>query len=122
MSLQKNALLTYYSCVGKNHLKNKTKTSKVGHLNVEKINNGSFRSQSDIQPMAFISPIPLSVKYVAKGDNVIFECAATGVPSPRLKWSFKTSIGKLKLKIIKINFYLTNLNYSHRKKTRYPAT
>lgn len=108
MYLQKYVLLTY-SCLGKNHLKNKTKTSEVGHLNVEMVNTGSFKSY--IQPMAFISPTPLSMKYVAEGDNVIFECAATGIPSPRLKWSFKTSIGKLKLKIIIINYYLTNFNY-----------
>ncbi|VVC40187.1 Hypothetical protein CINCED_3A025745 [Cinara cedri] len=85
-----------YRCVAKNNLMNKTKFSEVGHLKVEKINNDlSSGSQSNIQPLALISPNTLYpiVKYVAEGENVTFECAATGVPSPQLKWSFTASIG-----------------------------
>lgn len=84
--------------MAKNNLMNKTKFSEVGLLKVEKINNDlSSGSQSNIQPLAFISHTTLypSVKYVAEGDNVTFECAATGVPSPQLNWSFTTSTGKI---------------------------
>jgi len=85
--------------VGKNHLLNKTKLSEVGNLTVNKINTGgSSGPQSDIQKLAFISPNVLNpnVKYVIEGENVTFECAATGVPAPQLNWSFKNSTGKLK--------------------------
>ncbi|XP_060838288.1 protogenin B-like [Rhopalosiphum padi] len=85
-----------YRCVGKNHLLNKTKYSDVGHLVVNKINiGGSSGSQSGIQKLAFISPnvLNLNVKYVTEGDNVTFECVATGVPAPQLNWSFINSTG-----------------------------
>lgn len=85
-----------YRCVGKNHLLNKTKYSEVGHLIVNKINSGgSSGSQSDIQKLAFIPPNVLNtnVKYVTEGENVTFECAATGVPAPQLNWSFMNSTG-----------------------------
>lgn len=87
--------------MAKNNLLNKTKFSEVGHLNVEKIiDDVSSGPQSHIRPLAFISPTSLypSVKYVTEGDNVTFECAATGVPSPQLNWSFTTSIGKVETK------------------------
>lgn len=90
-------------CMAKNNLLNKTKFSDVGHLNVEKVKDDvSSTSQSNIQPLAFISPTSFypSIKYVTEGDNVIFECAATGVPSPQLNWSFTTPIGKVKIKKI----------------------
>lgn len=96
-----------------NRLINSIKFSEVGHLNVEPINIGS---QSDIQPLAFISPTTLypRVKYVVKGDNVTFECAATGVPSPQLNWSFTASSGTLKYKhyyckLIKLIITITNI-------------
>lgn len=82
--------------MGKNHLLNRTKFSKIGRLNVRTVNTGSSGSHSDIQPMTFISSLSYTdVKYVSEGDNVTFECAATGVPSPQLNWSFMTSTGKL---------------------------
>lgn len=81
--------------MGNNHLLNRTKSSKVGYLNVRTINTSSSGSHSDIQPMAFISPSSYTeIKYVTEGDNITFECAATGVPSPQLNWSFTTSTGK----------------------------
>lgn len=84
-------------CEGKNHLLNKTKYSGVGHLIVNKINGGRFSgSQLNIQQLAFISPNILNVKYVTEGDNVTFECAATGVPAPQLNWSFMNSTRNLK--------------------------
>ena len=89
--------------MGKNHLLNKTKYSEVGKLIVNKINTGgSSRSQSNIQKLVFIPPnvLNLNVKYVTEGDNVTFECAATGVPAPQLNWSFINSTGKLKTKNI----------------------
>ncbi|CAH1721858.1 unnamed protein product [Aphis gossypii] len=85
-----------YRCVGKNQLLNKTKYSEVGHLVVNKINiGGSSGSQSDLQKLAFISPnvFNTNVKYVTEGDNVTFECVATGVPIPQLNWSFINSTG-----------------------------
>jgi len=85
--------------VGKNQLLNKTKYSEVGHLVVNKINiGGSSGSQSGIQKLAFISPnvFNTNVKYVTEGDNVTFECVATGIPAPQLNWSFINSTGKLK--------------------------
>lgn len=89
--------------MGKNNLLNKMKYSKVGFLNVETTNNRSSGSQSDMQPLAFISPsftYP-DIKYVTEGDNVTFECAATGVPSPQLNWSFTSSIGRKNVCLIK---------------------
>lgn len=85
-------------CVAKNHLINKTKFSKAGYLSI--MNIGFPGSNLDIQPLAFISPTSLypSVKYVTEGKHVTLECAATGVPSPLLNWSFTTSTGKLKNK------------------------
>lgn len=78
--------------MGKNRLINKTKYSKVGHLIVR-------NQKSEVQPLAFISPtFYTSVKYVTEGDNVTLECAATGVPSPQLNWSFTSLTGKLKNK------------------------
>jgi hypothetical protein len=86
--------------MAKNYLLNKTRLSDAGYLNVENINAESFGSQSDIQPLSFISPTYLypNVKYVTAGDNITFECAASGVPSPQLNWSFTTSTGKVKTK------------------------
>jgi len=84
--------------VGKNHLLNKIKYSEVGNLTVNKvITGGSSVPQSDIQKLAFIPPnvLNLNVKYATEGENVTFECAATGVPAPQLNWSFKNSTGKL---------------------------
>lgn len=78
---------------------NKTKYSEVGNLTVNKINTGgSSEPKSDIQKFAFISPnvLNLNVKYVTEGENVTFECAATGVPAPQLNWLFENSTGKLK--------------------------
>lgn len=74
---------------------NKTKYSEVGNLTVNKINTGP---KSDIQKLAFISPnvLNLKIKYVTEGENVTFECAATGVPAPQLNWSFENSTGKPK--------------------------
>lgn len=82
--------------MGKNQLLNKTKYSEVGHLVVNKINIGG--SQSGIQKLAFLLPnvFNTNVKYVTEGDNVTFECVATGVPAPQLNWSFINSTGKLK--------------------------
>lgn len=91
-------LMIYDRCLAKNYLLNKTRLSDVGHLNIEKINVESPVSQSDNQPLAFISPTPDNVKYVTPGNNITFECAASGVPSPRLNWSFTTSTGKVKSK------------------------
>lgn len=87
-----------FRCVAKNNLINKTKFSKVGYLSI--VNTGFSGSNLDIQPLAFISPTSLypSVKYVTEGKHVTFECAATGVPSPLLNWSFTTSTGKSKNK------------------------
>lgn len=87
--------------MGKNYLLNKTKYSEIGHLIVNKINSrGYFGSQSDIQKLAFIPPnvLNLNVKYVTEGENVTFECAASGVPAPQLHWSFINSTGELKKK------------------------
>jgi len=82
--------------VAKNLLINKTKVSEAGHLNIGPI-NAAF--QSDVQPLAFISPTTLypNVKYVTVGENVTFECAATGVPPPQLNWSLTTFTGKTKI-------------------------
>lgn len=71
-----------------NYLLKKNTSSEVGHLSVEQI-NAEFKPK----PFTFISPSSLSknVKFVNKGDNVTFECAATGSPSPQLNWSFTAS-------------------------------
>lgn len=83
-----------YRCVAFNHLLKKTIFSEVGHVNVEQI-NAEFLPNS--QPFTFILPSPLitNVKSVIKGDNVTFECAATGFPSPQLNWSFTASGKKI---------------------------
>lgn len=87
--------------MGKNLLLNKTKYSEVGRLVVSKniVNiGGSSGSLTGIQKLTFISPnvFNTNIKYVTEGDNVTFECVATGVPAPQLNWSFMNSTGKLK--------------------------
>lgn len=55
--------------------------------------------QSNLQSLKFISPsLYPNIKYVTEGDNVTFECAAVGIPSPQLNWSFTSSIGKVEIK------------------------
>ncbi|XP_050421746.1 protogenin B-like [Adelges cooleyi] len=91
-----------YKCVAKNQLLNKTKVSAPGYLNIEKMKPGSSDSQSSIQPLAFISPsIKPVIQFVTMGDNVSFECAATGVSSPLLNWSFTSSTGNKNRVILK---------------------
>lgn len=98
--------------MGKNNLLNKTKFSEVSYLTVEQIVESS-ESQTGIQPLAFISPsyTVSGVKYVTEGDNVTFECAATGVPFPQLNWSFKASTGKEKIFFLIQILPLSNVNY-----------
>uniref|UniRef100_A0A2S2PYT6 Protogenin n=1 Tax=Sipha flava TaxID=143950 RepID=A0A2S2PYT6_9HEMI len=105
-----------YRCMAKNYLLNKTRLSDAGYLNVENINAESFGSQSDIQPLSFISPTYLypNVKYVTAGDNITFECAASGVPSPQLNWSFTTSTGnKQNTKISDVELFVNILSLTN---------